>query len=183
MSYRLSSPRSVALLAGGALCAAFAARMLPPIVARTVGGAMGVDGLRALESDHKRFLELLDGMIESDGAAMRGQRFLRLKRRLAAHALAEEDVVYPLLEEHERDEHARKLYAEHADMKILLSALERLPNDSEAWVAKARELRALIESHARQEEDVEFPKLRERLAADELARLSGGVLREKAMIV
>jgi hemerythrin superfamily protein len=139
-----------------------------------------------LIADHRIFELLLSEMEKSaDNEYLhRTQLFLRLKRRLAAHAMAEEDVVYPLLHDQARAaEDAKHLYAEHADIKIHLHALEQLPKNDREWVQRASALKALIVSHARHEEDVDFPKLRLILSPSEAIRLSGNVQREKALVL
>ncbi|HEY8352233.1 MAG TPA: hemerythrin domain-containing protein, partial [Sphingomonadales bacterium] len=77
----------------------------------------------------------------------------------------------------------RQLYAEHAEIKIHLHALEDLIRDDSGWLPRVMDLRALIESHARDEEEREFPALRARLDDKATARLFGEVQREKAMIL
>jgi iron-sulfur cluster repair protein YtfE (RIC family) len=149
---------------------------------------MGRDPFDALIADHRRFIALLRDMEQSQSrgrsAFHRAQLLLRLKRGLAAHALAEEDVVYPLLhDEAKAIEETKHLYDEHADMKIHLHALEQMPKDAPEWTARARALRQLVEEHARQEEDVDFPKLRRALSEQAAARLSSNLQREKALIL
>lgn len=173
------SGRGLAAFAGGAVVALIASRILPPILAQASGAAQaaaGRDPFDALAEDHRAILSLLDALERSpDNATFnRTQLLLRLKRRLAAHALAEEDVVYPLL--HDRahaTEDARHLYDEHADMKVRLFALEQAPKDDQRWNDRVRELKALIEGHIRQEEQVDFPKLRERLNKQDTVLMSG----------
>lgn len=174
---------------GVAVATAIATRVLPPLMAQAVGmarGAAGRDPFDLLAEDHQHLLTLLDQLAESDhdGVIGRTQRLLRLKRRLSAHAMAEENIIYPML--HEQGEaagNAKKLYEEHAEIKIRLHALEEMPKDDSRWESHVRELRALIQSHAREEEDVEFPNLRARLNDKEIARLLGEVQREKALIL
>lgn len=181
--------RGITAFAGGAVAALIASRVLPPIIAQTGGTARrmaGGDPFEALARDHRAFLSLLADMEESaDGAAMgRTQRLLRLKRRLAAHALAEEDIVYPLLGDRpEAADHADQLYREHAEIKKHLYALEHMPKGDSAWRDRVHALRTLIASHARQEEEVEFPALRAMLDERAMRRLSGEVEREKALIL
>jgi hemerythrin superfamily protein len=166
-----------------------ASRFLPPLLAQVAGSARvqsGADPFAALVEDHKKFVSLLEQMQQTshNSVFQRTQLLLRLKRRLAAHALAEEDIVYPLLHDkvHAADA-ARKLYGEHAEIKIHMHALEEMPKNDPAWTNRVGALKALISAHARQEEEVEFPRLREALDARGIAMLGGGVSREKAMIV
>jgi hemerythrin superfamily protein len=183
------STNGLMAFAGGVLVALIASRLMPPVVAQAAGtmrAQAGRDPFDALAHDHRIILSLLDDMEHSPDHATvrRTQLLLRLKRRLAAHALAEEDVVYPLLHDRAHEEEdTRRLYAEHADMKMHLFALEQMPKDDPGWRARAGALRALIAEHARQEEEVDFPKLRDRLDDRATVRLSGSVQREKALVL
>ena len=94
--------RGLAAFAGGAAAAFFAARILPPFLAQasgTVRAAAGRDPFDMLANDHRIILALLEEMEHSpDNATFsRMQKLLTVKRRLSAHALAEEDVIYPML--------------------------------------------------------------------------------------
>ncbi|HSK42033.1 MAG TPA: hemerythrin domain-containing protein [Arenibaculum sp.] len=182
--------RSLAMFAGGAVAAILVSRILPPLMAQAGGTARARagyrDGFDTLIQDHRKLLSLLTRMEHSPDTAVvdRTQLLLRLKRQLAAHARAEEDVIYPLLHDraHETGD-ARRLYDEHADMKIHLFTLEETPKDDPRWIDTVRDLKALIEQHIRQEEDVDFPKLRRMLDRRETAHVSGNVQREKALIL
>jgi iron-sulfur cluster repair protein YtfE (RIC family) len=110
--------------------------------------------------------------------------FLAVKRTLAKHALAEEDVVYPLLHrEAGAAEATRQLYAEHAEMKIHLYELETALRGGASWAGRASALQALVARHIREEEDVQFPKLQALLDERERQRVSGQIHREEALIV
>lgn len=179
--------RNVAAFAGGAVAAVIASRLLPPMMAMAVGSgraASGGDPFAPLVVDHRYFSKLLSQMEESrdDATFRRTQLLFRLKRRLAAHALAEEDVIYPLLhDEADAEQDADQLYSEHAEIKMLLYRLERVPKDDAQWVENVRKLKALIERHARQEEEVDFPRLRVALKSPERQRMARDLQREKAL--
>ena len=183
------STRNMAAFAGGTVAAVIDSRLLPPFFGQAVGSAraaMGRDPFEALAADHRHFVALLTEMEQSSDNATfhRTQILLRLKRRLAAHAMAEEDVVYPLLHDEAKAEHdAKHLYGEHADMKMHLYALEQMPKDDPRWVERVRALKKLVEEHARQEEEVDFPKLRQVLDEQGTMRLSRNVQREKALVL
>lgn len=181
--------RGVAAFAGGAAAALVASRFLPPLMAQAAGAARaaaGRDPFDALEQDHRVILSLLSRMEQSAdaGAFQRTQLLLRLKRRLSAHALAEEDVIYPMLHEQAQElGDTMRLYGEHAEMKMRLHALEQMAKDDPRWIETARDLKALVERHARQEEEVDFPKLRNALDEQAMTSLSGQVQREKALLL
>ncbi|WP_207477087.1 hemerythrin domain-containing protein [Arenibaculum pallidiluteum] len=186
---RWLSTGGLAAFAGGAVAALIASRVLPPLMAQAAGSARvkaGRDPFAELEDDHRKLLALLDRMADTrDDAVMdRTQLLLRLKRRLGAHALAEENVVYPLLHDEARQaEDADHLYGEHAEMKMHLFALEQMPKDDPRWIGRAHALRDLIARHVRQEEEVDFPRLRQVMGEREAAKMSGSMQREKALLL
>ncbi|QCG93892.1 hemerythrin domain-containing protein [Azospirillum sp. TSA2s] len=183
------SARGLAMMAGGAALALVASRLLPPVVAQLAGTARhaaGRDGIDALVDDHRHIQSLLVEMVQTpmDAPGRRTQLLLRLKRRLAAHAMAEEDVVYPLLHDQARkEEDAKHLYGEHAEMKMHLFDLEQTPKDDPRWLAVALDLKRIVDGHIRQEEEIDFPALRNSLDDGQTAIMSGGVAREKALIL
>lgn len=189
--YRTTGPMvTLAAFAGGALAGFLASRVAPPVVAQAAGaalGAAGSDPFAALARDHQAFRFLLDDMADAAdrSAFTRSQLLFRLKRRLAAHAMAEEDVVYPLLREREEesDQSAMQLYEDHAQIKILLHRLEQAVNEPEAWRSHALALKTLLDNHARAEEEVEFPRLRAALDGKGMTQLSAHVRREKALLL
>lgn len=181
--------RGMAAMAGGLALGVVGGRLLPPLLASatgSVGARLGRDPFGRLKQDHARILSTLDRMIEApeDSKAQRGWLFLALKRTLGKHAMAEEDVVYPLLHRHaEAAEAVQRLYAEHAQMKIALHELEEALKTGAPWTERVRSLRSLIERHVRDEEDVEFPKLQSLMDEGLRRSVSGQIQREKAMIV
>src|SRR3954465_15672856 len=74
-------------------------------------------------------------------------------------------------------------YKEHAEMKVLLFRLEHLALQGQAWSEDVRKLWELIGRHAQQEEETEFPLLRDALSQLKKTALAGKVEREKAMIL
>lgn len=188
-SHRFSGLSLAAAFAGGAAAGVVASRLAPPVAAMAAGSAWasaGRDPFEGLVADHRRFLALLLEMEQSpDGALFqRTQLLLRLKRGLAAHAMAEEDVLYPLLHDRAKGEQdAKHLYAEHADMKVFLYRLERMPKDSADWARQAATLRELVEKHARHEEEVDFPRLRAALDDAASVRFARDLHRERSLVL
>jgi hemerythrin superfamily protein len=181
--------RGLAAFAGGAAAAFFASRLLPPFLAQAAGAARaaaGRDPFDMLAQDHRIILDLLEQMERSpDNATFtRTQKLLQVKRRLSAHALAEEDVIYPMLHDAAGAvSDVRHLYAEHAEIKMHLHALEMMAKNDPDWARRAGELRVLVQSHARQEEEIDFPKLRAALSERETRRMTGSMQREKALLL
>lgn len=181
--------RGARWFAAGAALAFLASRVMPPMAGRAIGAARvaaGGDPFDALASDHRFFLDTLDAMAETaDGATLRRNTLLlRLKRALTAHALAEEDVLYPLLHQQASGkEAAERLYREHAEIKMRLYAIEHAVADDASWREEVRGLRALLAAHARDEEETEFPRLREALSASAKSQVSSEMQREKEFVL
>lgn len=172
-------------LAGGML----AGRLLPILIANASGAiraSAGEDPFAGLIREHRELLALLDKMEDTPRPCRvrRATLFYLFKRKIAKHAMAEEDVVYPMLtDDAERREATRKLYEEHGRMKVLLFELEQSMRGDQSWLAAVRSLRSEIEPHARQEEDIEFPALRDRMGQSERIKLARKIHQEEAVIV
>ena len=163
-------------------------RLAPSLWAQlrgAAGSAFGEDPFAELIRQHRTLLSLL-GRMEETPASAAGRRvflFLAFKRTIAKHALAEEDVAYPVLyADAGRPGVAEQLYREHANMKIHLFALQKNLRDDEGWKTHVRALRDEIREHARQEEDEIFPQLRELGRARQSSELSRDLRQEEAFI-
>jgi iron-sulfur cluster repair protein YtfE (RIC family) len=180
--------RDMATLAGGLAMGVVASRVLPPIIAAATGSVrvmLGESPFEQLKRDHRRIFTLLDTMLAADEAlGEQDALFLVLKRTIAKHALAEEDVVYPVLHTSAgAADAAKRLYEEHADVKIHLYAIETALKSHGNASAPLRSLNDLLSRHIRDEEDVEFPKLQALMDARESRAASGQIRREEAMIL
>jgi hemerythrin superfamily protein len=181
--------RSFTAFAAGAALSFAASRLMPPLAGRAVGlarVAAGGDPFEALARDHRLVLGMMDAALRANGRARirRTATLLQIKRSLTAHALAEEDVVYPMLRDEVGEmEASDRLYREHADIKIHLFRLEHLRSDDPRWLEEMTALRDLVTRHAADEENTEFPRLRERLSRDNIVQLSSDVSREKQFVL
>lgn len=189
MEDRILSTRGIVAFGTGVLIGLAAGRVAPPLAGRTIGsvsGFAGRDPFDALAADHRRMLALFDVIEQTKGEARlrRAMLLFQLKRMLTAHALVEEDIIYPMLRDDAyREDMASQLYREHAEMKVRLFELERQDKGDPRWISKLRELRGIIANHARQEEESEFPRLRSALGGNSKARLMGEIGREKALLL
>jgi hemerythrin superfamily protein len=183
-----SSGRDAAVLVAGIAAGILGSRLLPPIIAMASGvvrGGKGQDAFDILITDHRTIQSLLDQMVATptESNAKRTSLFLLLKRKLGKHAMAEEDVVYPLLHEEAADQgRSKHLYDEHADMKILLYDLEERLMSRTDWNEPVQRLRTLINEHIEEEEQVVFPRLRS-VSSGKLSKISGQIRREEALIL
>src|SRR5918912_1095421 len=154
--------REAIFFGAGAMMMLIASRMAPPMAGRAIGtirGMTGTDPFEALAQDHQKVLALFDAIEATDNSAVwrRNAMLLQLKRMLTAHALAEEDIVYPMLhDDAHRREQAKKLYREHAEVKVKLFELEHKAKDDPSWMEDMRTLHRIVQEHAKEEEESEF---------------------------
>ena len=183
------SARTAISFGAGALMMLTASRIAPPFAGRAIGSlrsTAGTDPFDARAQDHRKVLALLDRLAETDNTATmrRAAMLFQVKRMLTAHALAEEDVIYPMLhDDAHRAEEAKKLYREHADIKVRLFELEHKAKDGASWIEDLHALRRIVADHAREEEETEFPKLRAALDERRTSNLLGEVHCEKSMLL
>jgi len=189
MNGNQNTKRDLVVAAGGMALGVLASRLLPPLIASangTIAAKRGDDPFERLIQDHRAIISTLQQMEAAprEAWARRGTLFLKLKRTLAKHAMAEEDVVYPALHDDAMDTHGSKhLYQEHADMKIHLFELERMLKNKSDWTQTVRELRTLIQKHIHDEENVEFPKVRRALSEQQRSDIAGQIRREEALVL
>jgi hypothetical protein len=89
------------------------------------------------------------------------------------HAVAEEMYVYPAVERHVPDgsemvEHDKQ---EHAQIVKVMKQIEDADTTAPAFLERVEELAKLLRHHARDEEDEQFPKLRQHVLAADLVEL------------
>ena len=127
-----------------------------------------------LKADHEKVAGILETIAETTERAVKGrdELFAQLKAELDLHAMIEEEIFYPALEEtEEAREITLEAYEEHRLVKQLLAELEAEPKDTEEWTAKFTVLKENIEHHVEEEEGEMFKKAREALSEDEIEAL------------
>jgi hemerythrin-like domain-containing protein len=127
-----------------------------------------------LKADHEKVAGILETIEETTERAVKGrdELFARLKAELDLHAMIEEEIFYPALEEtQEAREITLEAYEEHRLVKQLLTELEAEPKDTEEWTAKFTVLKENIEHHVEEEEGELFKKARQALSEEEIETL------------
>jgi hemerythrin superfamily protein len=122
--------------------------------------------------DHARLDELLDRVASSSGADQ-DAALQQMYRLVFPHAFAEEAVIWPLMRRVLPDGERLTLEVEqeHQEINELLAAVDRGRRQGEGRDEALARAVALLREDVRDEEDVLFPRLRERLDDRELRRL------------
>ena len=180
--------KNLAMILGGVAAGFVGSRLIPPLAAALIGSQRvraGGDPFALLIDDHRKIRDLLDEMMADPNGSLpnRGRLFLMLKRKLAKHAMAEEDVVYPRVPNAPESGGRKHLYDEHADMKVLLFEMEDALMNGRDWSAAVASLTDLVRRHANEEEQTIFPELRRQLSGGAAPKLSGQISREEALVL
>jgi hemerythrin-like domain-containing protein len=141
-----------------------------------------MDVFALLKADHERVAEMLETIDKTTERAAKGREdtFTRLKAELDLHAMIEEEVFYPSLEEAEETRDITlEAYEEHRLVKQLLTELEQEPKNTEEWTAKFTVLKENVEHHVEEEEGEMFKKARQALSKEEIDELTKRVEQAK----
>ena len=167
---------STGALAGAAVGGAMFA------IAANLGRKLAFQGMSAakgnwadsLAAEHEAVLALFDKLLETDDdqTTRRALLLMQIGHALDKHAYAEEHVVYPCLREDNFRAEAELLEKEHGEVKTYLHRLHNMAKDDPQWIGLVREFRDSVSRHARMEEDVVFPKLREEISEEMDARIT-----------
>jgi hemerythrin superfamily protein len=127
-------------------------------------------------------IRMLCRKVEANTGARRAEAFERLRRMLAVHETAEEEVVHPLVRRTIPDgaEIVDARLAEEKRGKVMLRELERMGTADPSFPPMFARFRAAVLEHAEREEREEFPALRRRGAA-ELRGLAAAIKAAEAM--
>jgi len=133
-----------------------------------------------LKAEHEATLMIFDKMQDTgpENTAKRTLYLAQLKHALTKHALEEENVVYPTLRENGFSDEADELNNDHGYVKQFLFELGNMDPADARWASKVSEFREQIEAHMREEEDVLFPRLREKLGETANASITTALNKE-----
>jgi hemerythrin superfamily protein len=134
--------------------------------------AGGHDVVTFLKSQHQQIKDLFEKVNRSSGDERR-DTFTALRRLLAVHETAEEEVVHPRARRElpDGDEVIDARLQEENQAKQTLATLEDLDPDGAEFERLFQELQADVLMHAANEEELEFDRLADELDDDQLQRM------------
>ncbi|MGH7284529.1 MAG: hemerythrin domain-containing protein [Polyangiaceae bacterium] len=136
----------------------------------------GTDVVSFLKEQHVQVKGLFERVLSLRGDA-RTKAFIELRRTMAVHETAEEEIVHPVarrnLPNGQKIVEAR--LQEENEAKRVLSELERYGIDSPEFETKLRKLQAAVLAHAESEERTEFDRLANMLDQSKLERMRKAV--------
>ncbi|MFI6043859.1 hemerythrin domain-containing protein [Nocardia sp. NPDC051321] len=131
------------------------------------------DVIDFLLEQHNRIRQLFAETTDAVTPQEREQKFFELRRLLAVHETAEEEIVHPRARRELDNGDAvvdARLHEEH-EAKKALSELDEMDVSTPEFVAKLAALRDAVLNHAGHEESEEFKQLRTQLDQNELDRM------------
>jgi hemerythrin superfamily protein len=134
------------------------------------------DVVSFLKKQHEQIKDLFETVASEHGEA-RTRAFDTLRKMMAVHETAEEEIVHPAAQR-ELPNGAPIVSArlrEEKKAKTVLAELESLYRDSIEFETKLASLKRDVIAHAESEEKEEFERLGERLDASRLARMRKAV--------
>lgn len=125
-----------------------------------------------LVSQHEQIKSLFEQTLSAAGKE-RETAFVQLRRLLAVHETAEEEIVHPRAKRKVADGQTivSARLEEENKAKKLLSELEKVDVTSDEFTEKLTKLRDAVVDHAEHEETEEFSRLGEELSGEELERM------------
>ncbi len=166
-----------AAIAGAAI--AVAANLGRKAVMQGMSASAG-DWDEVLAAEHDAALLIFDKLLATEDTQTFRRTMLlkKLTHALDKHAHEEEHVVYPALRDANNAHDADALEAEHGYVKTFLYDLNEMDKESANFLPKVREFRAMIESHARMEEEQVFPAFKRGLTQEQNDRITTLVNKE-----
>ena len=127
------------------------------------------DVIDILTADHQAMLDLLNVIKQATNTQTRRETADAVIAEVMRHSVAEEMFVYPAMEEHvpngsEEVEHDKE---EHAELVDVMKRLEDVHAEDQSFMDLVHELESQLRHHIRDEEDEQFPKLREHIPPEQ----------------
>ena len=136
------------------------------------------DPVAILKRDHREAAALLRELAESKPGATRRKTTEKLTSALTLHMEIEEHLIYPLVAERIGKDDEQEAETEHSLARDGLAKMNELVDEGGFGAAVAM-VTAGIRHHVKEEETEMFPKLKQELARDELAKLGDEVATAK----
>ena len=145
-----------------------------------VASTGGVSWDEALATEHRMTLLTFDKIeaTSDEQTTLRSSLLAKLKYQLTKHALEEENVIYPALRQANSAHDADALEGEHGYVKTFIYELNQMGTDAPNWLEKVREFKALVQKHARMEEEEVFPRFKQALSEEQNAKITSLVNRD-----
>lgn len=139
-----------------------------------------------LKRDHRNLQDLLEQLQSSQSPNRREELLTNIETEVQRHSRVEEEIFYPAFKDatgKKQDEHLfLEALEEHHVVDLVLPEIKREEPASDAFAAKAKVLKDLIDHHIGEEQDEMFPRLRQAMSVPKLEQLGDEIERRKAKL-
>ncbi|WP_017298383.1 hemerythrin domain-containing protein [Nodosilinea nodulosa] len=134
-------------------------------------GSTAVDVMDLIFMDHQKAKTLISEIRSANTVEQGNVLFGQLYKDLLVHSKAEEAVVYPVVRPFYGSDNTQELYNEQTAMETLLDDLRAMPALDDLFMAKLKQLKAMVGDHTRQEESTMFAAMRKHLSPSDRQQL------------
>jgi hemerythrin superfamily protein len=134
---------------------------------------LAVDAIALLAQQHREVEDLFDRFEQTDAPSQQGEIARTATLELRLHTTIEEELFYPAVRAQGGELEASVLedLEEHHVVEMLLDELDAMSPDDERFGAKFTVVSELVRHHLEEEEDEQFPLVRDAMSQQELADL------------
>jgi hemerythrin superfamily protein len=133
-------------------------------------GEVGILG--TLEGEHTEVRSLMADLVDSKTLEKQRDLYATIRQELLMHSQGEEQGIYAQARAHESTRSlVDRAVQDHAEMKQLIGALDKLDFGSAQWLQKFGTLRSTVERHVEYEEQRLFTAVNDALSKDALRDL------------
>ncbi len=123
-----------------------------------------------IRMDHAKANTLFAEIAGTDDPQKIQEYYGQLYKDLTAHALAEEEVVYPAVRSYYSE--TQELYDEQSEMKAVMEEIKAMSPSAAGFKDKVKQLHDITMEHIRQEENDVFAKIRENFSSEQSEQLA-----------
>lgn len=138
------------------------------------------DVIDLLTAQHQQVKSLFATLRGTKGDAA-SEPFDELRKMLAVHETAEEEIVYPALRSIGADDIVEARLAEESDAKQALADLEKIGPSAPGFAGELASFEKAVLAHAEAEEREVFPRLQKEIDADQRRKMAQAVLAAEAI--
>ncbi len=135
-----------------------------------------------IRMDHAKVNTIYTEMGTTDDPQKLQEYFGQMYKDLNAHALAEEQVVYPAVRPFYGGDDTKELYDEQAEMKVMLDQIKATSPSSPEFKDKVKQLMDVVGDHIRQEESTMFAAIRDNMSSAQSEQLATKFKEAKSQI-
>lgn len=129
--------------------------------------------LDTIKQDHDRYKDQMQQLTQATSIGQSEKDlFQRFSSDIDAHMKAEQQTIYPALEDNKKSRmHALEGYEGHHVASLVMDELKSMQQMDERWMAKMMVLSEIIKGHIEDEESTIFGDARDVLSSDRLNQL------------